>query len=163
MKSKQVSPPVPVGGAPILTWDLDGGYPILLMEKGYPGYPHLYLGWGTPILTWEGGTRPSWPGKGVPPIATWEGGTRPSWPGKGVPPILTWDGVPPSWPGMGYPLVLTWDGVLPILTWDEVLPILTWEGGTLQLARWGYPSVLMDGQTPVKTLPFPFLRNAGGK
>ena len=43
-----------LGYPPVLTWDLDGEYPILLTGGVAPGWctPHLDLGWGaTPIQT----------------------------------------------------------------------------------------------------------------
>ena len=71
---------VPVGVTPasILTWDL------------------TYLGWGTPILTSDGGTPPpSSPGILVSPLVlTWDGD---------IPPVQTWDWGTPHQKGWGYP------------------------------------------------------------
>ena len=74
-------------------------------EGGYPEYPLLDLGWGTP----PAGVPPSWgtPLAGVPPLPG---------PWMGYPPTWTWDGVPPHldlrW---GTPPTWTWDGVPPYL------------------------------------------------
>ena len=75
---------IPVGSTPILTWDLDGGPPILPTWGGgvTPSCWCGYLGWGYPILTWHG----------VPPHQ--QDGYSPSWPGMRVLPVLIWDGVP---------------------------------------------------------------------
>ena len=69
--------------------------------------------------------------------------------------------VPPSWSGWGYP--------------QEMGVPLSWEMGVpTPVRRWGYPPLgtcremgippceQTHGQTRVKTLPSPFLRNAGG-
>ena len=117
------------------------GYPPLhpdlrsdLHRGGYPGYPQLTFYWGTP-----------------PPILTWDEGT-PSQEGWGYP--------TPDWEGWGTPLPVRKDGVSPGRS----------DGGTPSV-RWGPPQ--SDGvplpprnvnrQTPVKTVPSPFLRNAGGR
>ena len=66
---------------------------------------------------------------------------------------------------MGYPHPDLGSGTTfphPDLGWGTP-PVLTWEGGTPP--GWpdgGTPLVGVDVQTPVKTLPSPFLRNAGG-
>ena len=59
-----------------------------------------------------------------------------SWPGMGVPPSL---------PDKGYPLILT-----------------IRKNGVPPSARWGYLPQNVDRQTPVKTVPSQFVRNAGG-
>ena len=104
------------GGYPNQSWMR--GYPryppilILDLAGGYPGYPLLDLGWGTPLQIWDG-VPPHPRLDGVPPVQTWDE----------VPPHQRLDGYPPSRPGMGYlpsrdkmgypPPVQTWDGVPP--------------------------------------------------
>ena len=104
------------------------GYPIQFWMGGTPGYPHLDLGWGTPL---SAGWDTSLPGPemgypcqldGVPlpgprtgpPIISWMGYPLP---GSGMEyPSVSWmgyphqlDGVPPPGPGMEYPSV-SWMG-----------------------------------------------------
>ena len=103
---------VPVGGTPILTWDLDEVFPIQLTR----GIPMLLI--GVPPSCWQGGGIPytdlrfrynqSWPEMGTLPVLIWDGGIPKSWSanrGRDIP--LYWPGmwVPPSWPEM-YPPVL---------------------------------------------------------
>ena len=86
----------------------------------------------TPILTWDGGTPPSWTWDGVPLLLTWDGGTPPSWTWVGVPPILTWDGVPPPhWQYRVTPLFEVWTDKLktvpsPILLMRVVIRRYRW-------------------------------------
>ena len=58
------------GGTPIPSWE--GGYPL----SGRMGYSPSARSGIPPVLTWEGGTTPSLPGKGVPPVSKY-----------GVPPL----------------------------------------------------------------------------
>ena len=94
--SKQESPPawmqvgIPTVACPVLHGgSCPGG------GAGYPGW--VPPGWGTPILTWLGGTPGRCPLARVPPILTWLGGepgqapsswgtSHPSWPSQGVTP-----------------------------------------------------------------------------
>ena len=80
-----------------------------------------------------------------PPLA---GCVTPYQPDGGTPPI-GWIGYPHQLDG-GTPSLVSWMGVPPPLS-----------------AGWGYPYQSLagnvDGQTPVKTLPSPFLWNTGGE
>ena len=106
--------------------------------------------------------------RGIPPTAVlFQLGVPPALTLDGVPPILTLDGVPPA---------LTLDGVPPILTLDGVPPPTpSWPGVGIPplLGRMRVPPISqmvtlppprnVSRRTPVKTVPSPFLWNAGGK
>ena len=118
--------------------------------------PNLHMGWYSnlhPELApdLDGGVLlvtppPSWPG---------------TWPGWGGTlkycPNLRW-GYPPQ--------VLTWDESTPPppdLGWGILHPNLGWGTSPPPSAGWGTPPQNVNRQTLVKTVPSPFLRNAGGK
>ena len=118
------------------------------VPAGVPPHPDLGPGWGV--------SHPA--DGGIPPLPT----------------ILTWDGVLPSpdlergYPilligGVGYPILLTGGYPILLMRVPRGTPLLTWDG--VPLPRWpdeGTSLIGVYGQTPVKTLPAPFLRNAGG-
>ena len=145
------------GVPPVLTWD---GVPYLADRGVPPSFPTLdtliLLNWGgvSPILTWD---------------LTWMGGYPLSWPWMGYLPILGW-GTP--CPDLGWGTLSGWQGGTPFLPnrgyphpsqLGRVPPC--WEGRCTPVSQIGYPPPPrnVDRQTSVKTVPSPFLRNAGGK
>ena len=104
-------------------------------------------------------------GGGWYPILSWSEDTLiQSWSGGGTPFSPEQEGVTHLVPNRGYPIQSCWGvpqlnltGIHPVGYWMRVPPP---QEGTLDQAL-GYH--LVNRQTPVKTVPSPLLRNAGGK
>ena len=110
----------------------------------------LMGGGGVPYPVLNRGGTPSSPGWGRVPPSSLDWGGTPILILDRVPPPPPHqqDGVPPSRPGMGFPPSIPGMGTPP--------PRLDLGWGTP-------PPIGVNGRTPVKTLPSPFLRNVGGK